>query len=130
MIRKTGYITITALFLILTLGFTVSQHYCGGALVNVSIFTNEAFSCSEGGMTCETDGCCQDELRVIQLDEDYAAPVIQNHVAYFPVIFAEFMIPAVGNLFFQKANFAFTPAEPPPSREVTNLLSDIQVYRL
>lgn len=130
MIRKIEHITITALFLILTLGFTVSRHYCGGALVHVSFFSNEVSSCTEGGMTCEADGCCQDKHQVVQLDEDYAAPGVQEHVAYFPVIFAEFMVPAVGSHFFQEANFAFTPAEPPPPREVTNLLSDIQVYRL
>lgn len=130
MIRKIGHIAISALFLLLTLGFTVSRHYCGGALVHVALFSDEASSCSEGGMTCEADGCCQDEHQVFQLDEDYAAPAVQEHVTYFQVILAEFLVPVVGSIYLLEANSAFTPAEPPPPREVTNLLSDIQVYRL
>jgi len=50
--------------LIVTSGFTLSQHYCGGDIVSVALNPG-ADAC------CDMNGCCHTESVWIHFDEDY-----------------------------------------------------------
>lgn len=50
--------------MVVTTGFTVNAHYCGGKLVDVTIILIPDSCCDEEG------GCCKTESTIIQLEED------------------------------------------------------------
>lgn len=50
--------------MVVTTGFTVNAHYCGGKLVDVTIILIPDSCCDEEG------GCCKTESTTIQLEDD------------------------------------------------------------
>ena len=50
--------------MVVTTGFTINAHYCGGKLIEVSIILIPDTCCDEGS------GCCKTESTTIQLEED------------------------------------------------------------
>ena len=130
MIRKISHISIASLLLILTMGFTVSRHYCGGSLVDVSVMTGHLASCSDDGSACDMDGCCHNEQNIYQLNENYTSPLVVEHVAFFQIVLAEFAIPLSYNTQLAEESSLWVRSESPPPKEVKTVLSDLQVYRL
>lgn len=59
---------MSMLFLLTTMGFTVSKHYCGNKLVDVSINV-EAESC------CNMEGCCHNDNEHFQLKEEFVSSI-------------------------------------------------------
>lgn len=131
MFRKISHIAITVLFAVLTVGFTVSRHYCGDSLVDVSIFSASANSCSGDDSSCDMGGCCHNEHSVVQFQQDYTSPFVLEHVAFVPVLL---QIYALELAFLPDLNPEFTTplaqAEAPPPKDVSTKLAAIQVYRL
>lgn len=86
MVKKILHITLALTLLIVTMGFTVSKHYCGDNLVSISV-NHEAKSC------CDSDNCCHNETNHYQLEDDFVYSFvatdiqIQNIDILFPVIF-------------------------------------------
>ncbi len=69
MIRKTVNIFMSLVFLISTMGFTVSKHYCSNELVDFSInFETESCCDMEGG-------CCHNENEHFQLQEEFLSSI-------------------------------------------------------
>lgn len=56
----------------MTMGFTVSVHYCGDVVESVSI---QKFNAKEEPADCcsemSDDGCCKTEINTIHLDDDF-----------------------------------------------------------
>ncbi len=65
MLKKVSHIILSVLLLSVTMGLTISKHYCSGELVSTSLFV-DANSC------CDSDNCCHNENEYLQLDEDYS----------------------------------------------------------
>ncbi len=131
MIRKISHIIITSLLLVLTMGFTVSRHYCGGSIVDVSVFAGHTVSCSDDGSACEMDGCCHNEQEVYQLHEDYTSPLVIEHVPFIQVDLAVLDLCLITpDLSEADQKNSFSEAESPPPKEITAVLSALQVYRL
>lgn len=130
MIRKASHITIVFLLLVLTMGFTVSKHYCGETLVDVSVIAGNADSCSDDGNACEMGDCCHNENHVYQLQEDYTSPMVLDHVTFFPIELAELSLELLHENQLAEEITVICQAESPPPKLVNELLSDIQVYRL
>ncbi len=113
------------------MGFSVSRHFCGGTLVDVSVIAGVADSCSDDGSSCEMGNCCHNENQVYQLDEDYTSPMVLDHVAYLPVQLATIYLQLLHEqLDVELASATPLVPEPPPPPNVLAVLSDIQVYRL
>ena len=73
MLRKTGYIILTSLLILSTVGFVVSRHYCDDMLVSVAI-DSHADQC-----TSDMDGdCCHDESEYLVLKTDYTQPAVEK----------------------------------------------------
>ena len=133
MIRKLSHITISLLLLILTMGFSVSKHYCGNALVEVSIFASVADGCSGDGSCAMESSCCHNELQVFQLDEDYSIPVVTDHVQFIQqdlaIIDLGCLLPDY-NLYAKNSSFLSDAESPPPPLDTSTFLSAIQSYLL
>ena len=130
MIRKISHITIVFLLLVLTMGFTVSKHYCGANLVDVSVFTGDASSCSDDDTSCDMGDCCHNENHVYQLQEDYTSPLVLDHVTFFPVELETITLELLHENLLAEENTTITHIESPPPKLVAEVLSDLQVYRL
>jgi len=125
MFRKTANILLVMLLLTTTIGCSVSKHYCGSHLVEVSI-NSEAEPCCD---YMETSNCCHDETEFFQLKENLVTPVsfentrITGFDILFPLVFVYFFN-ASGNIETKVSNFA----ESPPSPTIQTKLSFIQTY--
>ena len=131
MIRKAGHIAITVLLLILTMGFTVSRHYCGDRLVDVSLSSGFHDSCPGSGTPCPMDHCCRNEHQVYQMNEEYTSSVVLDHLPFFQVMLAVYipdqLTPSTGQ---QEGINHFSPAESPPPPDKQTVLSNLQIFRL
>jgi len=130
MIRKISHISLILVLFFLTIGFTVSKHYCGGELVDVSVLTGNAAGCSDDDGGCEMGGCCHNESHVFQLHEDYTSPFIVDHVACFQVELATLTLDLLNLQPGDVESSAFNRIEAPPPLPVSTSLAIIQVYRL
>jgi len=108
-----------------TIGFSVSKHYCGSRLVEVSI-NSEAEPCCDD---IETSSCCHNETEYFQLKEDLVTTVsfentrIAGFDILFPLVFAYFFN-STGNIETEVSNYAESP--PPPA--IQTKLSLLQIY--
>jgi len=125
MFRKITYIILAFLLLTTTLGFTVSKHYCGSELIEVSINSKAEPCCDDVG----TSGCCRNEMEYYQLKEDVVSPIyfesiqIANFDILFPLIF-DFLSDASSDNEIDVLNFA----ESPPQFTIQAKLSLMQTY--
>jgi len=123
MLKRFSHIGLSLLLLISTVGFAVSKHYCGDALVDIA-FNENAENC------CDTGSCCHNETQVFQLDEDFSVPQIANapelqETAVFGfTIFVASQTPVVND-----SELTFNNNSPPPST-VDEFLSLRQVFLL
>ena len=125
MFRKTANILLVMLLLTTTIGFSVSKHYCGSHLVEVSINSEAEPCCND----MENPNCCHNETEYFQLKEDLVTPVslentrIAGFDILFPLVFVYFFN-ASGNIETEVSNFA----ESQPPRTIQAKLSLMQTY--
>ncbi len=70
MLKRITHIALSFLLLTATMGISVSKHYCGSRLVEVSINSEAIPCCADMG----NSGCCHDETEYFQFDEDFVSP--------------------------------------------------------
>jgi hypothetical protein len=122
MIKKILHITLAFSLLVVTMGFTVSKHYCGDKLVSISV-NHEAESC------CDMDGCCHNETNHYQLEDDFVYSFIITDVELtgidilFPFIFTSFNVDTELDSFTENIF-----SELPPPHKIQTALSLIQAY--
>ena len=124
MFRKAAHILLASLLLITTMGYSLSKHYCGSNLVEVSINFEADPCCNDEG----TSDCCKNETEYFQLKVDFVSTVsldnnqITEIKVLFPLVFT-FSICASGNIEIQTSNYAESP---PP--KIQTKLSLLQTY--
>lgn len=125
MFRKTANIILVIFLLTTTIGFSVSKHYCGSRLVEVSINSEAEPCCDDMG----NSNCCHNETEYFQLKEDLVTPVsfenirIASFDILFPLVFV-YSFNTPGNIETEVINFAESP--PPPA--IQSKLSLLQTY--
>ncbi|HYQ57426.1 MAG TPA: hypothetical protein VEP89_08755, partial [Draconibacterium sp.] len=65
MLRKTSHIFLLIVFMVSTMGLTISKHYCGNHLESIGIFSFENKHCDI------PIGCCHDEKISVEIEKDY-----------------------------------------------------------
>ncbi|HKJ42001.1 MAG TPA: hypothetical protein VKA27_07890 [Sunxiuqinia sp.] len=143
MIRKISHIAIAILLLVLTMGFSISKHYCGNSMVDVAVFSQGADGCGmdmkDMNMPANTtkdacmtaSSCCHTDLHVYQLDKTYTSPVVIGHVPFIQVDLAVLDLSLfTSEIREAKTNNYFILAKSPPPKDVLSALSDLQIYRL
>jgi len=126
MLKQFTHIALVVFMLVSTIGFSITRHFCGGELVDVRI-AKEVDSC------CDMhDNCCHNESKAFQLDEEYNSPVVIDYVDHFAFVVSEipsFIFSISLNEDLVASNHLI--GEPPPiNGDVSQFLSNIQVYRL
>ena len=83
MLLRVFNITLSMILLVLTTGFTISQHFCREQLMNTGVFSvaevceHEAATscCAEGAAeVCRkvmNDDCCRDQSQYVKFDEQF-----------------------------------------------------------
>lgn len=122
MFRKTINIIISTVFVISTIGFSLSKHYCGDLLVDFSI-NSKAETCNMGG------GCCHTDSEHFQLENDF---IIQFSDIQFQELEIELPFLIAYSISIQKINEQTTTnidfKEIPPPIPVPKHLSLLQTY--
>ncbi|MDF1550982.1 MAG: hypothetical protein P1P88_24385 [Bacteroidales bacterium] len=123
MLRKTINIIMTVVFMISTMGFTISKHYCGNELVNFSI-DSQAKTC------CDMEnGCCHTEEQHFQVKENFVGAAFAADLTQvktdllFPICFLSIDCKTIE---FKFENLQFEDLPPPPKIQKT--LSKLQTY--
>ena len=125
MFRKIVNIAFALLLLTTTTGITVSKHYCGTQLIEVSINSEAEPCCSDMG----SSGCCHNETDFFQFDDDFVGPhfveIIQvtDFNILFPIVLA-YIANTPANIEKDILNFA----ESPPAPVLHTSLSFLQTY--
>lgn len=126
MLRKLSHISLVLLLLVSTMGVTVSKHYCGSKLVDVSVLHGAEKCCDDAG----SSKCCHDETAHFEVDNDFIV-LAQN--VMFASIAIDLFIPVVTETIFNLVDNGREQAidfAPPPPFKVLSFLTRIQVYRL
>ncbi len=116
---------IAALLMITTMGFSVSKHYCGTRLIEVSINSTIEPCCKDVG----TSSCCHDETEYFRFDKDYVSPVIADNdqITIFDILFPAVAVYLLDNsVIVEKDILNF--AESPPPLALHTKLSLFQTY--
>ncbi len=92
MFREFLHIVFALFLFLVSMGVTISMHYCGDQLVSTALYS-KADSCCSGDDDC---GCCHDKSIHIEVKDRYVAPVSIEANApisidvLFPVLFQLF----------------------------------------
>jgi hypothetical protein len=69
-------------YLAMTCGVVINFHYCMDRLASTQFFGGESKICGKCGMHKDPIGCCQDEIKVVKIDDDQqTAPGISDPMA-------------------------------------------------
>lgn len=122
MLKKIIHTLLALVLLVVTTGMTISTHYCGGNVKDVS-FLSAPKSC------CDIpEGCCHDEAFTIKIVDDFS---ISSYTFDFNQL--EIVLPISFELIELEApvkaiGYIFRNSIPPP--KIQTVLSRLQNYRL
>ena len=68
--KKFLSVILLSLYLVSSIGVTVSAHYCGGNLASFAFFDKDLSCCCDDEATGKTDDCCKDESKSIKITAD------------------------------------------------------------
>ena len=127
MIRKTVNITLLIVFLLSSVGYSVSMHYCGNTLISTSIGSESRSCCGD-----ESGTCCHNETKHYQIEDSYVASMqdINNQTKSISdlIFFVSNLSQLItGDITHNEIHFI---AESPPSINLATRLSSLQTYLL
>ena len=92
-----------------TMGFTVSKHYCGSRLVDVSINKEAQSCCSKEG----TSKCCHNETHHFQVEDDFN--MVMDAQISIPFVYVAPVVFLFSDIIEEEAeDFVEIEASPPP----------------
>jgi len=71
-VKKLIHILFAVIYLFITMGLTITAHYCGGEIESISLSRtlNDEDPCGECETSC-CDPCCEDEIQTIKLTDQH-----------------------------------------------------------
>ncbi len=127
MFKRITHISLSFMLVTATMGITVSKHYCGSRLLEVSMNAEAEPCCSDMG----TGGCCHNETEYFQFDEDFVSPGFAKDILpagldiFFPMAFVY-----IFNISADIDKDIFCDAESLPIFSVNSSLSFLQTFRI
>jgi hypothetical protein len=130
MLKKAGYISFLLLFIVSTMGVTITKHYCGTHLINQTIYTTPYSCCKEH---CNN---CRNESKQIKVTDNFESTdakfnfensilKIFDHTKYaMTLLFGTIQDSYTTNLFYKVKACANSPSI------VENYTAILQVFRL
>ena len=123
LIKRIIYSLIALMLGISSVGFTITEHYCGQRLVDSAI-NSEPESCCEG--PCD---CCHNESTYIHLEEDFTPSLLVISPTLEPIVVDFHYFMSVQSLLFSfEAIVSDAPPEYPPPSNSPTPFSFIQVF--
>ncbi|WP_321317591.1 HYC_CC_PP family protein [Labilibaculum sp.] len=122
MLKKISHLLLALVIFVVTTGITISTHYCGGNVKDVS-FLSATKAC------CEIpQGCCHDEVFTVKIENDFS---ISSYSFDFEQL--EIVLPVLIELIkvevpLKAGNNFLAYIVPPP--KIQTVLSRLQNYRL
>lgn len=126
--KKLFSVILSCIFLITSMGFTVSSHICGGKRVKTEFglttsdvscgMENDESNCLDGEQM--KSNCCQNQFHTIQMNEDYTQQLTKvNFSQNFAIVFVAVLYNLLPNTTVQ--TIFYKDYSPPP------LIRDIPV---
>ncbi|MDQ7816732.1 MAG: hypothetical protein RDU14_06855 [Melioribacteraceae bacterium] len=115
--KKIIQISFAVVYLFLTTGFTVTLHFCGGEISDVSIVRTHG---DEDPCGCDSscgDTCCTDDVTTIKLSDSHKseAKFVQNSFELLVTFFHVENFPNTGNNEINfSTNHIHSDSDPPP----------------
>ncbi len=114
--KKLAIISLSCLYLLLSVGVAKSTHFCMGREQNTSLFSFEAKKCYCFRSAEQTKSCCADEHELVKIENDQSA----SQVIHLPT--PEFNL--ISELFFEQQKVLLLPSvllvavevNPPPPK--------------
>jgi hypothetical protein len=113
-LKKTTTIFFLLIYCVLTVGMTVSTHFCGGKVTSVQVLPffhkEDACGCDD---TAIPDGCCKTEINTVQLNDEQIAVKAEQPSSYHTdlVIWAD---ASFEMLYASNALITIIPTSSPP----------------
>jgi hypothetical protein len=85
-VKKVIQISFAIVYLFLTAGFTITVHYCGGMLSDVSIVRTYGDKDPCGCDASCGDSCCNDEVHTIKIADSHKSEVKFNQNSFELVV--------------------------------------------
>jgi hypothetical protein len=121
MIKKVLHIIFASIILATTVGMTISEHYCGDTLINISILDVD-------DACCDDPDCCHNESETYIVEDSYSISSFNYEFTILATIF-----PSVYEQFKDSLNdkynvLSWIDAPPPP--KIQTFLSQSQSFLL
>ena len=123
--RKIGAISLSLLYLALSVGLTVNVHFCGGKIGTIKfVETNGTCCCAE-----KKEDCCKDQVFFLQLDDDQQTPQ-SNRVALYlsPTVLPVFLYDIYSSELSEEAKVVKTERGPPLIKDIYLLHCSLTHY--
>lgn len=127
MFKKITHTLLTLVIFVLTTGMTISVHYCGSNVKEVS-FLSATQSCCENPDGCCPDGCCHDEAYIIKIKNDFSISSYSFDFSQLEIVLPNLIEiikeedPIEVKVFFLKYTI--------PPLKIQTILSNLQTYLL
>ena len=82
--KKCFVIFLSFFYLIVSSGFTINYHYCGGKLKKVSLISFDEKGCC--GSKKKSKGCCHDKTSFVKIKDSHKANDFVKAPVNFPVL--------------------------------------------
>ncbi|MDE5417623.1 hypothetical protein L3049_06340 [Labilibaculum sp. DW002] len=122
MLKRFGHTLLALVIFVVTTGVTISTHYCGGNVKDVS-FLSVTQSCCEN-----PEGCCHDEAYTIKIENDFSISSYTFDFTQFEIVLPILIeLIKVEDPIMAKV-YSLRNTMPPP--KIQTVLSSLQTYRL
>ncbi len=82
--KKLQAIFLVVIYLSVSSGVVMNFHYCMGKIAEITLGKTQANKCGKCGM--ENTGCCNDEVKVIKLQDSHQAAHVQAEISSLPAL--------------------------------------------
>jgi hypothetical protein len=122
MLKKFTHTLLALVLFVVSTGMTISTHYCGGNVKDVS-FLSAPQSC------CDIpEGCCHDEAFTIKIEDDFSISSYTFDFNQVEIVLPLFIELIKSELPVEAKGYFFRSIIPPP--KIQTVLSRLQNYRL
>lgn len=124
--KKFLSITLLTLYLVASIGITITMHYCGDNLASLAISEKVSCCCEKEIAPTKKDDCCKNDFKQIKIkDEQIKAEfqVLEKAPQQLPIFVAHFYSFEKNN-FTKLAKYTHTNLPKPP-----NISNEIPVYK-
>ncbi|RUT79610.1 HYC_CC_PP family protein [Ancylomarina longa] len=124
MLKRISHIVFAFLLFVVTTGMTVSSHYCGNNLKNISVQTAASSCCESTG----DSGCCHNENFTVKIQDNFTLAFHSFDFNQMGIdLPASIELVVIEELVQEKWNIVNRLIPPP---KIQTVLSSLQIYRL